>query len=385
MKARRPTVLFPEALLSGRPTGPLFGYAHPESGHYNVLSCGAPPPRPATFAPCVELGTLADQLPGQPPAPGRLLGVWTADGVSFTLDGKPCRVERYSLTRDVFSRNAGILESDRLLGCRALFSGCGSVGSLVALELARAGVGRFVLADPDVLAYHNLCRHQCGLTDVGRWKVDALRDRILDVNPAAEVVTFVNLLEQAPPDEIQKHCGPNALILCCADNREGDVNANRIGCVTHTPLLSIGLWERAFAGELFWCVPPETPCYYCVFGGQEQALSARVSANRHVYTDQEDVAGVLFEPGISADIGFVTTIGVKLALDLLNRHTPGYVPRLLGHLQQFTLVCNSNDARVGGERAELFDHPLQVTRSIHVQPLAGCPHCKLAGRMSISS
>ncbi len=40
------------------------------------------------------------------------------------------------------------------------------------------------------------------------------------------------------------------------------------------------------------------------------------------------------------------------------------MPRLLGHLSQYTLVCNSNDPRLGGERAEIFFHPLQVTRSI---------------------
>ncbi len=380
MKARRPTVLFPEALLAARPTGPLFGYVHAATAHYNVLSCGSPPTRPESFAPCVELGTLGRQPPASPPPAGRLVGLWTPNGLGFALNGVPCRVEHYSLTRDVFSRNAGILESDRLLGCRALFSGCGSVGSLVALELARAGVGHFFLADPDVLAYHNLCRHQCGLTDVGRWKVEALRDRILDINPAAKVVCHAGLLEHAPPDELQRQCGPRSLLLCCADSREGDINANRISCITHTPLLSIGLWERAFAGELFWSVPPETPCYYCAFGSQVHALSGRVSANRHVYTDQEDVTGVAFEPGISADIAFVTTIGVKLALDLLNRDTPGYTPRLLGPLKQFTLVCNSNDPRHGGERAEWFDHPLQVTRSIQVQALADCPHCRQARR-----
>jgi molybdopterin/thiamine biosynthesis adenylyltransferase len=376
MKGRRPTVLFPEAMLASRATGPLFGYAHVSTAHFNVLSCGEPPARPAGFAPCALLGTLSEQP--QPAPPGRLAGIWTPDGPSFTLDGVPCMVERYSLTRDVFSRNAGILESNRLLGAGALFSGCGSVGSLVALELARAGVGRFLLADPDVLAYHNLCRHQCGLGDVGRWKVEALRDRIHDINPSAQVDTCPGLLEHAPPEQLELCTGPGSLILCCADNREGDINANRISCITHTPLVSIGLWERAFAGEVFWSNPPHTPCYYCVFGHQEHALSARVSDNRHVYTDQEDIAGVAFEPGISVDIAFVANIGIKLALDLLCRQAPGHLPRLLDRLEQFTLACNSNDPRHGGERAELFDHPLQVTRSIRVERLPDCPHCKLA-------
>ena len=110
-------------------------------------------------------------------------------------------------------------------------------------------------------------------------------------------------------------------------------------------------------------------------------MSGRVSANRHVYTDQEEVVGVAFEPGISIDISFVTNVGVKIALDVLSRDVPGYVPKLLNSLTQFTLVCNTNDPRVGGERAELFDHPLQVTRSIRVEQLADCPHCKKAKAM----
>jgi molybdopterin/thiamine biosynthesis adenylyltransferase len=376
---RRPTVLVPETLLAGL-TGPLYGYHHATTAYYNVLSCGAPPARPASFSPVIELGELHAHEPAVKPE-GRLIGFHTPEGLTFVVDGRPCKVERYSLTRDVFSRNAGILESGRLLECRAIFSGCGSVGSLAALELARAGVGKFVLTDPDVLAYHNLCRHQCGISDVGRHKVDALRDRILDINPSAEVDVFPDILENSPAAVTEDYYGPKSLILCCADNREGDLNANWLSCLTKTPLLSIGLWERAFAGELFWSMPPETPCYHCVFGGVGSAVSGRVSTNRHVYTDQEEIAGVAFEPGISTDIGFVTTIGVKIALDILSRDVPGYVPKLLAGLTQFTLVCNSNDPRVGGERAELFDHPLQVTRSIQVEPLADCPHCEQARRI----
>ena len=56
---------------------------------------------------------------------------------------------------------------------------------------------------------------------------------------------------------------------------------------------------------------------------------------------------------------------------------PGHVPRLLGQLSQYTLVCNSNDPQLGGERAEIFSHPLQVTTSIQVGYGKGCPPCQL--------
>lgn len=55
----------------------------------------------------------------------------------------------YTIKQDVFSRNSGLIETDWLDEMCAVISGCGSVGSCVALQLARSGVGRFVLIDTD--------------------------------------------------------------------------------------------------------------------------------------------------------------------------------------------------------------------------------------------
>jgi hypothetical protein len=78
------------------------------------------------------------------------------------------------------------------------------------------------------------------------------------------------------------------------------------------------------------------------------------------------------------DIAFVTIIGAKLALDLVLR-TGGLedVSRTIKSLTQFTLLCNTIDSKVGGAMTEIFSYPLQITRSIEVEQLAGCPHCAL--------
>jgi hypothetical protein len=87
---------------------------------------------------------------------------------------------------------------------------------------------------------------------------------------------------------------------------------------------------------------------------------------------------VAFEPGISIDIDFVTMIGLKIALDLLLKAAkPGSHVRTLDSLTQFTLVCNTRDPHNGGSLAEIFSYPLQITRSIEVEKLEGCPHCSL--------
>jgi hypothetical protein len=56
--------------------------------------------------------------------------------------------------------------------------GCGSLGGGVAELLARAGVGRLTLVDPDSLSWDNVARHALGGPAVGRPKALALASRL---------------------------------------------------------------------------------------------------------------------------------------------------------------------------------------------------------------
>lgn len=62
-------------------------------------------------------------------------------------------------------------------------AGAGGLGSNVAFALARAGVGRLVLADFDRVQPSNLNRQQYFIDQIGERKVVALRENLLAVNP----------------------------------------------------------------------------------------------------------------------------------------------------------------------------------------------------------
>jgi sulfur carrier protein ThiS adenylyltransferase len=62
-------------------------------------------------------------------------------------------------------------------------AGAGGLGSNVAVFLARAGVGRLVIADFDKIEPSNLNRQQYFIEQVGRCKVEALRENLLLINP----------------------------------------------------------------------------------------------------------------------------------------------------------------------------------------------------------
>lgn len=70
--------------------------------------------------------------------------------------------------------------------------GVGGVGAFVVEGLARAGVGNLVLVDNDVVSLTNINRQLHSLTStIGQQKTELMRQRVLDINPAAQV-TVIN-------------------------------------------------------------------------------------------------------------------------------------------------------------------------------------------------
>lgn len=80
---------------------------------------------------------------------------------------------------------------EKLQASRVAIFGIGGVGSYAAEGLVRAGVGRFVLVDDDRICLTNLNRqiHATRKT-VGAYKVDAMKERMLLINPEAEIETY---------------------------------------------------------------------------------------------------------------------------------------------------------------------------------------------------
>ncbi|MCD1127376.1 ThiF family adenylyltransferase [Jinshanibacter sp. LJY008] len=85
-------------------------------------------------------------------------------------------------------------EFARLKTAKVAVVGCGSVGSKVAVHLARSGVGQFVLVDGDLLASGNLVRNELDWRAVGMHKSQALAARLQEVNTDCEVISRTTVL-----------------------------------------------------------------------------------------------------------------------------------------------------------------------------------------------
>jgi len=92
----------------------------------------------------------------------------------------------FSRTRELIGA-AGV---ERLRRSRVAVFGLGGVGSFALEGLARAGIGFFQLVDHDVIEPSNLNRQLLALySTLGLPKVAVARQRVKDINPAAEVIT----------------------------------------------------------------------------------------------------------------------------------------------------------------------------------------------------
>lgn len=92
----------------------------------------------------------------------------------------------------------GVLGAQRLFDAHVMVVGIGGVGSWAAEALARSGMGRITLVDMDHIAESNVNRQVHALGDtLGQAKVLAMRERMLAINPDAQVQAIDDFVEPA--------------------------------------------------------------------------------------------------------------------------------------------------------------------------------------------
>lgn len=86
---------------------------------------------------------------------------------------------------------------EKLQKAKVAIFGIGGVGSFVVEGLARAGIGNLIIVDYDKYDITNINRQLGALhSTIGKYKVDVMKERILDINPNA-------IVEAYRPDEIE--------------------------------------------------------------------------------------------------------------------------------------------------------------------------------------
>ena len=123
--------------------------------------------------------------------------------------GVPLReVESFALEQTIvplrYALNLGsftLAGQKKLLESRVLVVGLGGLGGYVAEQLARAGVGRIAVADPDVFEETNLNRQTfCTVPGLGHNKVSEAAGRLRQINPAVDFSGYAAKFQQLGDD-----------------------------------------------------------------------------------------------------------------------------------------------------------------------------------------
>lgn len=115
--------------------------------------------------------------------------------VSWSFDAKVewCSVdearEEITIGRDAGSAASWVKQK------RVLLLGCGALGSYMADCLVRAGVGAITLVDRDLVSVGVLARQLFTDVDVGKFKVEATRDRLQGIAPNCDITASVGNLK----------------------------------------------------------------------------------------------------------------------------------------------------------------------------------------------
>lgn len=277
-------------------------------------------------------------LPGGKHDPSAEIKVDIApDGTAMVGDIK---AEVIPPKENLYKRTKGLLEVGALADKRVLIIGLGSGGAPIAVELAKGGVGHFVLADFDRVELHNLSRHICTVNDLGRLKTDAVADAILGKNPYCDVKRLpVNVNEHL--DLLDREIADADIVMICTDNNTSRYNISQLLVKNRTVGIFGRAVTRAEGGDVF-IYRPGHACYFCLLGTdwfdpQQEEITNFESAKRSgqipAYVSEAD-AEAFVQVGLSSDIEPITNMMVKLALTELSRGTDAGIASLEEELKQ---------------------------------------------------
>lgn len=144
--------------------------------------------------------------------------------------------------------------------------GGGSRGFLQ--DLARHGFMKFVIFDGDIVSESNVATQQVYVSEIGKKKVDVIKDEILDINPQAEVITVDKYLDERMTDEefmgylreFKVRTNKDYLLLGCTDSFDAQARTAYLALKYGMLYEAAMMYKNGAGAELIYVYPGVTPC-----------------------------------------------------------------------------------------------------------------------------
>jgi molybdopterin/thiamine biosynthesis adenylyltransferase len=142
-----------------------------------------------------------------------------------------------------------------------MISRVGGLGSVVAYELAAAGVGKLVLAHGGNVRPSDLNRQLLMTHDwVGKPRIESIERRLLELNPRLEIEACG---ENVGSTNVDALVGSADLVVDCAPLFEERFAMNRACVAQGKPMVEAAMFEMQ--GQLTTIIPGTTPCLACIY------------------------------------------------------------------------------------------------------------------------
>lgn len=149
----------------------------------------------------------------------------------------------------------------KLKKSKVLIVGIGGLGSAVAVYLTASGVGYIGIVDPDIVELNNLQRQVVYNEDnIGMPKAVSAMINLKKLNSEVNVLPYPEEINEKNALKIIK---PYEIIIACPDNFRTRFILNDVCFKLQKPLIIGAISE--FEGHVFDILPPEGPCYKCLF------------------------------------------------------------------------------------------------------------------------
>ncbi len=192
---------------------------------------------------------------------------------------------------------------------------CGGVGGAngICENLVRSGLGSLTVVDFDVVSKHNLTTQGFFISDIGKPKVDALKQRLLNINPNLNFIGLQKDITKLTKEEIKTIFKKADVLLMMTDDFHAQSFGNRVALKYKIPAIFALMYEKARACEITFSIPGITKgCHRC-------ATSSRYAAYKDGYKNDISSAGstIFHTYYLNSAIGLLT-------LAILHRSTSGY-------------------------------------------------------------
>ena len=114
------------------------------------------------------------------------------------------------------SRFENVLPADKVEGTKVYLVGLGNLGTALGCGLARLGVKKFIIVDPDTVEEANVATQGYDTQYLGWDKVEAMRSMLRRIEPDAKVVTHLKKIE----DCVLLPLGPRNITVAALDSLE---------------------------------------------------------------------------------------------------------------------------------------------------------------------